>query len=76
MSRSFLPGTTVYQVLLTVHVVSTSEKRNGVSAASAAVRPANESLSTVICAEISVFQRALSAARTRGRRSCGRPSGL
>src|SRR5690349_21570038 len=62
MSRSFLPGTTVYQLLFTVHVVSTSENRNGVSDASAAVRPAYESLSTVICAAIRVFHRAVSAA--------------
>ena len=62
MSRSFLPGTTVYQALFTVHVVSTSENRNGVSEASPAVRPANESLSTVICAAIRVFHLVVSAA--------------
>ena len=61
MSRSALPGTTVYQVGFTVQVVSWSENRNGVSAASGAVVPANESLSTVIWAAISVFHRAFSA---------------
>src|SRR5262245_60568534 len=61
MSRSFLPGTTVYQSLFTVHVVSTREDRNGVSDASAAVRPAYESLSTLICAATSVFHLFVSA---------------
>ena len=54
MSRSFLPGTTVYQSLFTVHVVLVSANRNGVSAASGAVRPAYESLSTFIWAAIRV----------------------
>ena len=55
MSRSFLPGTTVYQSLFTVQVgVGEVEPERRVGRVRAAVRPANESLSTVICAAIRV----------------------
>src|SRR6476469_8501646 len=61
MSRSFLPGTTVYQAGFGVHVVSTRSKRNGVSAASGAVAPEYESLRTFIWLSMRVSQRAFSA---------------
>src|SRR4051794_7416510 len=60
MSRSVLPGITVYHCEFTVQSMLDSEKRNGESAASGAVRPAYESLSTVIWAAMSRSQRVFS----------------
>ena len=60
ISVSTRPGVTEYQAGLTVKVVLVRSNWKGVAAASAAVVPAKDSLSTAICASMRRSQRPVS----------------
>ena len=61
MSRSVFPGVTVYHSELTTQLTRSRVKRNGVSAASAAVVPEKDAFSTSICFWIIASIRAFSS---------------